>query len=166
MHTGLIIIAAIFLLIVFITELFFQLKKKKKSEDQNLQSVFFNLIQKNGLVIHYKDVLYNRIIGLDRKNNMLLLLDLNSSNTMQYCLHLDDIIGCSIIQSNGKNDNSNKVFLKILHKDYADPILFCFYDETFDNKTDKTCFILKAKDWSQRLNFHKKYWWLRAKEYA
>jgi hypothetical protein len=166
MHTGLIIIAAIFLLIVFITELFFHLKKRKKTEEQNLHNQFFNLVQKHGLAIHYKDVFHNRAIGLDRKNNLLLLLDLNASSRLQQCLHLDAIISCSIVQLNGKDSNSNKVLLEILHTDSPDPIFFCFYDEALDNKTDKTCFLLKAKDWSQRLNFHKKYWWLRAKEYA
>lgn len=166
MHTSLLIIAAIFLLIVLITELFFYLKKKKNNEDQNLQVHFFNLVQKNKLMIHYKDIFYNRVIGLDRKNNMLVLVDLNVSHRTHQCLHLDSIIGCSIIQSDGKPNSNHKVFLEILHKDKADPILFCFYDETFDNKTDRICFLLKAKDWSQRLNFHKKYWWLQVKEYA
>ena len=80
---------------------------------------------------------------------------------------LDEISSCRIIQLKDESSKHIKnVFLELIHEKNNERIEFCFYDESHDGFLEKTSLLMKARHWSQRINFHKTYWWIKPEEYA
>jgi hypothetical protein len=141
---------------------FLQWKIETNSEHK-LYKMFEKLVKENKLLIHYKDVLNKRLIGFDKQNKKLLLLDLNKKDKPAVCISLDEIDFCSIVRLKDESSKSHeKAFLKLVLKEDNDPVTFCFYDESYDDTREKTCSFLRARHWNQRINFHKQYWWINS----
>jgi hypothetical protein len=156
--TGITILIAVIFIITMIL-------RRSKRKNFTLRKMFKKLVKEYGLLIHYKDVFRKKIIGFDKKNKKLLLLDLNKKDKLKACIDMDEIESCDVVHLNDDSNIIKKIFLEIVSKD-NDAIRFCFYDESFDDQYDKTCLQLKARHWSQRINFHKNYWWVNAEEYV
>jgi hypothetical protein len=162
-------IILIVLIVEFVTLfifIFLQWKREEGSE-LKLNFVFEKLVEENKLFIHYKDVLNKRLIGFDKQNKKLLLLNVNNSDKVAACINMDEIDSCSIVHLNNESSKSlKKVFLELVRKENNEPIRFCFFDESYDDMREKTCLLLKAKHWHQRINFHKRYWWINQHEFV
>jgi hypothetical protein len=156
--TGITILIAVLFIITVIL-------RRYKRKNFTLRKIFKKAVKENGLLIHYKDVFRKKIIGYDKKNKKLLLLDINKKNKLNACIDVDEIESCDVVHLNDDSNIIKKILLEIAPKD-REPIRFCFYDESCDDKYDKTCLQLKARHWSQRINFHKNYWWINAQEYV
>lgn len=163
MQTSIIILS-----IVLIIALFCGLKQFKRDNEQKTLSVFRKalkkIIRENKFLMYYKDDFHKKLIGLDRKNNKLLLLDFNKNKKLLFCLGIKDIKKCSLIQMKDNSNVLKNVFLEITSRDNGTPIKFSFYDKESDDKNERTCLVLKARDWNERINFHKNYWWLNSGE--
>jgi len=157
--TGVIILIAILFIITLILRIY-------KQKNFTLRKMFKKVVKENGLFIHYKDVFRKKIIGFDKKNKKLLLLDLNKKDKLKACIDINEIDSCDVIHLKDESSNKlKKILLEIISKN-NESIRFCFYDESCDDKYDKTCLQLKARHWSQRINFHKNYWWVNPQEYV
>jgi len=140
--------------------------KIKTNGKLKLNAIFERLIKENKIFIHYKDEFNKKIIGFDRKNKKLLLINVNKNDKVAACISMDEIDSCDIVHL--KDESSKflkKVFLEIVRKENSEPVRFCFYDETSDDIKEKTSLLLKARHWNQRINFHKQYWWVNSQEY-
>jgi hypothetical protein len=103
------------------------------------------------------------LIGFDKQNKKLLLLDLNKKDMPAVCISLDEIEFCSIVFLKDEYLKfHNKAFLQLVLKETNNPVTFCFYDELYDDAGEKTCSFLKARHWNQRINFHRQYWWINS----
>jgi hypothetical protein len=141
--------------------------KTKTDHELNLHSTFEKLVKENKLLSYYKDVLNKRLIGFDKKNKKLLLLNVNKSDKIAACINIDEIDSCGIVHLKDESSKSpKKVFLELVRKRNNKPVRFCFYDENSDPSQDKSCLLLKAHHWKQRINFHKTYRRLNSLEYV
>gem|GEM_PF-2522265 len=139
--------------------------KAETNNDGKLCKIFEKLVKENKLLIHYKDVLNKRVIGFDKQNKKLLLLDLNRKDMQAVCINLNEIDFCSILFLKDESSKYHKkAFLQLVLKENIDPVTFCFYDETYDDAGEKTCSFLKARHWNQRINFYRQYWWINSEE--
>lgn len=139
--------------------------KKRKCECTTFQKAFGRLIKENKLLIHYKDVFTKKLIALDKMNEKLLLLDTNKKFKAECCVKLDKINSCDLIQLKDKFSNHLKQVSLVIVYETNKEARFCFYDDACDCEQEKSCLILKAQHWMQRINFHKTYWWLNSNEY-
>jgi hypothetical protein len=145
---------------------FLQWKMGPNSEHK-LFKMFEKLVKENKLLIHYKDVLNKRLIGYDKQNKKLLLLNLNKKDRLAACISLDEIALCSkVFLKDESSKFHKKAFLELVLKENNDPLIFCFYDESYEDTREKACLFLKARHWNQRINFHKQYWWMNSEEFV
>jgi hypothetical protein len=162
-------IILIILIVEFVTLfiLIFLQWKTKANVELKVYKLFTRLVKENKLLIHYKDVLNKRLIGFDKRNKKLLLIDINKSDKVAECINMDEIDSCAIVHSEDESSKSlKKVFLEVVHKKNKKPIRFYFYNDSYDEPQEKTCMLLKARHWHQRINFHKQYWWINPQEYV
>jgi len=163
------VIVATILIVEFITLCILILLqwKIKTSGKPKLNAIFERLVKENKIFIHYKDEFNKKIIGFDRKNKKLLLIDVNKHDKVATCVSMNEIDSCHAVHLKDESSKfSKKVFLEITRKENNEPIRFCFYDESYDDKKQKTCLLLKARHWYQRINFHVQYWWINPQEYV
>lgn len=166
MHTTILLSIAVSMLAIFTILLLIVLKKRKEKDSETIAKDFENMVKENKLTIHYKDVFKKKMICFDKANKKLLMLDADHNKKMKCCLELDEIYSCRIIQLKDKFENCIKILLEIVHKENAHTVTFCFYDQACDDVRERTCLLLKAQHWNQRINYHKKFWWINSNEYA
>ncbi len=126
-----------------------------------LQNIFEKFVVENKLLIHYKDVLDKRLIGFDKKSKKLLLLNINKADKITTCLNIDEIDSCNMVVLNDDaSKQPRKVLLELATKEKNKPVRFCFFDASYDDERERTCLLLKANKWNERINFHTQYWWV------
>lgn len=158
-----ILFSALLFLVMLIFIFKWLLKKQKLSKPiTSLHALFEKIISENNLLIHYKDVFDKKLIGFDKQSRKLLLLDLTNNHGLSFCLDMDKINACSINHVKEKSSQETKNIFLELHAQDNTPVQFCFYDKALDDARERTCLLLKAQHWNQRINFHKKYWWANA----
>lgn len=131
-------------------------EKRKKKKQIALGLAYDRLMREAKLSIENIEQLNGKVIGLDRKNKKLLLIDHNTTEKQEQCVPLFEIASCSIHKVKDDVERSiRKIYLELKHKRTNKISRFCFYDETCDRITELPSLARRAMFWKNRIDLHK-----------
>ena len=158
-----IIIAAIVTAITIALPVVFGLLNRKNATKRSAENLrLFNLAaSNNGLSFSKQEVLKNKIIGLDRENEVVLAYEFANSNIIQ--INLKDVSNCNINkQYESINIGSDKkvklekelrsIDLAFTFKGNAQQALISFYNSSFNSVYEMAELEAKAKEWQDALS--------------
>ena len=132
---------------------------KKRSEGKRQMRVslaYYRMVKKAKLAVENSELLKGRVIGLDRKNKKLLLIDHNKLKKQEQCIALTEIASCEVHEVKDQSNNSIKeIYLEFKPKTNNKHYRFCFFDESKDTKTDLPFLKKQALSWKNRIDVHK-----------
>jgi hypothetical protein len=130
---------------------------KKRRKQLALAQSYDRLVLKNKLSVEETLVFNNRVIGLDRKNRKLLLIDHNKNVMQEQCVALDQLESGQLVRL---KDEAKKctigLFLELKYKSKDGSLRFMFFDETKDNIVEKPGLVKKAQYWKRKIDMHRK----------
>lgn len=128
---------------------------QEKRRQVNLAKTYERLVMKNKLSIEETYVFNNRLIGFDRKNRKLLLVDHNSTTRQEECITLPQLDYCEIVQVKNKTKNSTaRLFIELNYKGTQEKRRFIFFDESIDKIVEKPSLAKRAEYWNRKINLH------------
>lgn len=129
--------------------------KNRQRKRLNLAMTYDMMVLKHKLSIDYLDILKNKIIALDRSNDMLVLIDQSRGIEQELCLSLSEVETVRIIRERREEDNSiRKIFLQFTLIGNMEHHRFCFYDGKKDSIMEFTRLSRMALLWKDRVNNH------------
>lgn len=115
------------------------------------------------LSVTKQEVLGNRVIGIDEKNNNVLFLEARGSKRAGYLVGLEEIKNCVVkreygaIPADSINNSSlesfvNRIALKLEYKNGTEPTVLTFYDSATDGENEIQERAEQAKAWQALLS--------------
>lgn len=151
-----IILAILFLIIMAITTPELIKRSRKRKKQLALAKSYERLVLKNKLSVEETLVFNNRVIGLDRRNRKLVLIDHHKEVMMEQCVALDQLESCDLVR---QKDEAKKCttgfFIEFKYKRKDGALKFMFFDETKDKILEKPGLIKKAQYWKRKIDMHR-----------
>ena len=131
-------------------------ERRKKKRQLHLAKTYERLVMHNKLSIEETLVFNNRVIGFDRRNKKLLLIDHNQASRQEECVALEQLESCELVQVKDKTKrNTTRFFLELNYKRDKGTLKFIFFDEAKDKVTEKPSLIKRAEYWKRKINLYK-----------
>ncbi|ANE50858.1 hypothetical protein [Flavisolibacter tropicus] len=126
-------------------------EQNKKRNQLALSLAYQGMVEKHKLQIEHVEVFEDRIIGLDRKQKVLVFLFHRSGCFSELTVPLLELTGCRIVEKhNEKGYITNvSIHMETLIKDKVYQL--CFYDDQFDKPTSLLPAMRRARNWKQRI---------------
>jgi uncharacterized protein YpmB len=132
-------------------------KSKENKKQKDLAKTYDRLVRENKLSIEETHVSNNRLIGLDRKNKKLLLIDHNTNIKQEQCVALDHLDSCEIIREKDEAKKCTiRFFLELKYKRSNGKLKFIFFDESEDKIVEKPSLTKRAEYWRRKINLYMK----------
>lgn len=140
-------------LLLFYNRVQFRVRKRK----EDVLDAYDRLVREMKMSVEHHDTLNNRIIGLDRRNRRLLLIDHNGKEKQELSVALHQVRSCAILH---QKDELNKfiisVILELRFKDEnISAVRFYFYNDKHDPERDLLPLARKADKWKNLIDVHK-----------
>ena len=130
--------------------------RRKKRIQRFLRKVTFQFIKENSLSMYEIDFFESKAIGIDKKNNKLVFIDIRKGYNNQYCIDLEILNFCSIVTIKEKTSNQiEEVFIEVRNKRINEIAKLTFYESVSDNLFARDSLIRRAEYWKNNINFHK-----------
>lgn len=150
----LIVVVVAFILLVFTRKVFQAGRRRKKQRE--LAMAYDRLVKEHKLFPEHRDVLESKIIGLDKRNKKLVLIDHRKKEKQELCISLSDLAAAGVIEVTDDEKNGiKKVFLELKHKKNNMRTRFCFYDNDQDELSELKSLMRRAQHWKSRIDFYK-----------
>lgn len=150
-----IILAIVLVLVLTIVGKLIYSELQEKRKQVSLAKTYERLVMKNKLSIEETYVFNNRLIGFDRQNRKLLLVDHNRTNRQEECIALSELGYCEISRVNNETKNSTaKLFIELNYKGNRGKRKFIFFDESIDKIVEKPSLAKRAEYWNRKINLH------------
>lgn len=131
-------------------------ERRRRRSLRVLRNAYDRLVREHKLSVEQSELFNRKVIGLDRRNKKLLLVDHTNSGTQEVCIHLPEIAGCTIKQLRDDYAKAvKKIMLELHHKRSDKQLSLCFYDAAHDHITEMPFLLRKAKYWKHRIDLHK-----------
>jgi hypothetical protein len=154
MYICLVIMAA--LAVALIIRMLYK-KRKENKKQRDLAGAYDRLVRENKLSIEETHVSNNRVIGLDRKNKKLLLIDHTAYIKQEQCVSLDQLDSCEITREKDEAKKCTiRFFLELNYKRNKGKLKFIFFDESEDNIIEKPSLMKRAEYWKRKINLYMK----------
>lgn len=150
-----ILLAIVLVLVLTIVGKLIYSELQEKRKQVSLAKTYERLVMKNKLSIEETYVFNNRLIGFDRKNRKLLLVDHNRTTRQEECIALPQLDYCEIIRVKNETKNSTaKLFIELNYKGNREKRKFIFFDESIDKIVEKPSLAKRAEYWNRKINLH------------
>ncbi|MFL5788980.1 MAG: hypothetical protein ACJ748_13055 [Flavisolibacter sp.] len=132
-------------------------KRKIRKKELGIVNTYDRLVREYKLIIEQYDTINHKLIGLDRKNKKLLIIDHSDNNRQEVCVPLLQISNCKIVQVRNEAERCIKsIYLELLNKrNPTDKVRLSFYDEEQDKLRELPALARKALHWKNTVDVHK-----------
>jgi hypothetical protein len=125
----------------------------ERKKQLNLARSYDRLVLKNKLSIEETHVTGSRIIGLDRKNKKLLLINHSSAVKQEECVALEQLDSCTMVrESDEVTACTTRLVLELKLKRNKGRLKFVFFDESEDKIMEKPSLVKRAEYWKRKID--------------
>lgn len=126
-------------------------EQNKKKNQLALALAYERMVIKYKLHIEHVEVFDNRIIGLDRKQKMLVFLFHHTGCFLELVVPLLKLIDCRILEKHNEKGYINAIYLQLETSEKDEAYQLCFYEDKCDKPTSLMPAMRRARNWKQRL---------------
>ena len=131
-------------------------RSRKRKKQRALAKSYERLVLKNKLSVEETLVFNNRVIGLDRKNRKLVLIDHHKEVMLEHCVVLDQLESCELVRQKDETKRCTAgFFIEFTYKRNEGTVKFSFFDETRDKILEKPGLVKKAQYWKRKIDMHR-----------
>lgn len=131
-------------------------ERQRKKQQRELATAYDRLVKKHKLFVEHTDLLSDKIIGIDKRKKMLLLIDHSAGTKQEFCIPLQDIAATKIVEKKGEQKEGIKaVLLELKHTRNNIRTRFCFFDEKQNDLSELKSLSRRAIHWKNRVDLHK-----------
>jgi type II secretory pathway pseudopilin PulG len=132
-------------------------EKRRKNKKLNLAGAFNTAITHYRLLIDHSETIGDRIVGLDKRNKKLLVVDHSENNKQEECIDLRTVSGTAIIEVRDEHGSIRKIYLQLNGRKNNALFKVCFFDDAVDPIVDLPGFAKRSMHWKNRVDIHKRH---------
>jgi hypothetical protein len=152
MYTFLIILMLLFPMPLYI--LYRRQFEKKGSKAAELKKAITQLSKKHNLSIDEVEIFNGKVIGLDKKDGKILLVEYVNSSLRKICISLKELESHRITKALDKIEGCISKVAMEFNLRGRKPVYFNFYDNAKDHTSAFSFLRDKAKYWDAKIHFH------------
>lgn len=126
-------------------------EQNKRRNQLALALAYERMVVKHKLQIDHVEVFNGRIIGLDRKQKVLVFLFHRSGCFLELTVPLLGLESCRIMEEHNEKGYIKAVSLQLGASVKEKTCQLCFYNDQYDKPTNLLTAMRRARNWKQRI---------------